>query len=257
MKKTILPLLLLAGKITFAQPSFYTTSNAHSHNDYEQRVPLKTAYNETFGSIEVDVFRHNGELLVAHKEDELASHRTLEELYLKPLNKLIRKNKGYIYADTARRLQFMIDLKTNGDTTLNKLVELLHKYPAITQCPTLKIAISGNRPDVNAYAAYPSFIWFDGELEKEYPAAALARIVMLSSDLKKYTEWNGMWEITDGERERMQQAIDRAHRLGKTVRFWGAPDFENAWRQLMGLKVDYINTDSINALSAYLGNLKR
>ena len=36
----------------FSQPVIYKVSNAHSHNDYEQKVPFLTAYNEGFGSIE-------------------------------------------------------------------------------------------------------------------------------------------------------------------------------------------------------------
>lgn len=254
MKKILYSLMLLISTMSVAQPKVYSTANAHSHNDYEQPVPLTTAYNEMFGSIEADIFWQNGELLVAHTKEKLALHRTLENLYLKPLSAFVEKNKGYIYADTSRRLQLMIDLKTNADTTLGSLVELLQQYPALTQCANLKITISGNRPDVSKYSSYPSFIWFDGELQNEYPAAALARIVMLSSDLKKYAEWKGKGSIPAAQRDSMQMAINRAHNLGKTVRFWGAPDNKNAWRQLIGLKVDYINTDRIKALSDFIGH---
>ncbi|WP_242696421.1 phosphatidylinositol-specific phospholipase C/glycerophosphodiester phosphodiesterase family protein [Longitalea luteola] len=257
MNKLLFIVVFLTGTAALAQPSVYTTANAHSHNDYEQPVPLNAAYNEKFGSIEADIFWHNGELLVAHTTSELVLHRTLEELYLKPLQAYIKKNKGYIYADTSRRLQFMIDIKTEAVATLNKLVELLQKYPAITNCPSLRIAISGNRPDVTAYASYPSFIWFDGELYKEYPAAALSRIVMMSDNLKKYTPWNGNGNIPAAQRDTLQQLVNRAHAQGKTVRFWAAPDNPNAWRQLMKLQVDYINTDSIKALSAFFGKEKK
>lgn len=252
LKNILFPLLFLINAVVVAQPLSYSTANAHSHNDYEQRVPLATAYNEMFGSIEADIFWQNGELLVAHKKEELVTHRTLEELYLKPLMAYVEKNKGYIYADTSRRLQFMIDLKTNGDTTLGSLVELLKKYPALTNCATLKIAISGNRPEVNTWASYPSFIWFDGELSKEYSPQALARIVMLSGEFKKYTSWNGKDGLSAAQRDTMQQAISQAHTLGKPVRFWGAPDTKNTWQQLISLKVDYINTDRIKALSAFM-----
>jgi alkaline phosphatase len=249
--------MLLISTGSFAQPIAYTTANAHSHNDYEQPVPLNTAYNEKFGSIEADIFWHNGVLLVAHTTSELALHRTLEDLYLKPLEAYIKKNKGHIYADTARRLQFMIDIKTEAVATLGRLVELLQKYPAITGCSSLRIAISGNRPDTAAYASYPSFIWFDGELYKEYPATAMSRIVMMSDNLKKYTPWNGNSEIPAAQWDILQQLVSRAHGQGKTVRFWAAPDNPNAWRQLMKLKVDYINTDSIKALSDFFGKEKQ
>jgi alkaline phosphatase len=257
LNKLLLSLSFFITTWAYSQPTNYTVANAHSHNDYEQPVPLLTAYNEAFGSIEADIFWHNGELLVAHNTDELALHRTLEDLYLKPLQSFVEKNKGHIYADSARHLQFMIDIKTDSVTTLNKLVELLQIYPVLTQCATLQIAISGNRPDVSAYVSYPAFIWFDGELQKEYPAAALARVVMLSADLKQYTRWNGKGIIPSPQWDTLQKLVSHAHALNKPVRFWGAPDNKKAWRQLMKLGVDYINTDSIKALSGFLGKGKQ
>jgi alkaline phosphatase len=250
-------LLLVLNLSAFAQPTSYTVANAHSHNDYEQPVPLFTAYNARFGSIEADIFWHNGELLVAHNKEELALHRTLEELYVKPLQKFIEKNNGHIYADPSRRLQLMIDIKTDSVTTLNKLVELLQKYPVLTQCPSLQIAISGNRPELSTYTSYPAFINFDGELNKEYPADALSRIVMMSGELKKYTSWKGNGHIPALQRDTLLQVVERAHALRKPVRFWGAPDSENAWLQLIHLGVDYINTDSIKGLAGFLNKLKQ
>lgn len=255
MNKLLLFLSFFITTASFSQPTSYSVANAHSHNDYEQPVPLFTAYNEGFGSIEADIFWHNGELLVAHTPKELVLHRTLEELYLKPLQAFVEKNKGHIYADSSRRLQLMIDVKTEAVTTLNKLVELLQKYPTLTQCASLQIAISGNRPDVATYSSYPAFIGFDGELQKEYPTDALARIVMMSGELKKYTVWNGKGIITAPQWSALQQVVSRAHALKKPVRFWGAPDFINAWYQLIRLQVDYINTDSIKALSDFLRKL--
>jgi alkaline phosphatase len=257
LNKLLLLLSFLITTASFAQPTSYSVANAHSHNDYEQPVPLFTAYNARFGSIEADIFWHNGKLLVAHDTNELALNRTLEELYLKPLQKFIKKNKGHIYTDSSRRLQLMIDIKTDSVTTLSKLVALLQKYPVLTNCADLQIAISGNRPDVSTYTSYPAFINFDGELNKEYPADALSRIVMMSGDLKKYTLWNGNGDIPAPQRDTLLQAVGRAHALRKPVRFWGAPDFENAWLQLVKLRVDYINTDSIKALAGFLNKLKQ
>jgi alkaline phosphatase len=253
LNKLLLFLSFFFTATTFSQPITYSVANAHSHNDYKQPVPLFTAYNAGFGSIEADIFWHHGELLVAHDTNELALHRTFEELYLKPLQTFIEKNNGHIYADRSRRLQLMIDIKTDAVTTLGKLVALLQKYPVLTQCSSLQIAISGNRPDVSTYTSYPAFISFDGELGKEYPADALTRIVMMSGELKKYTRWNGNGPIPAPQRDTLLQVVERAHALRKPVRFWGAPDLENAWRQLVLLRVDYINTDSIKALAAFLG----
>ena len=240
---------------SIAQPAGYSTANAHSHNDYEQPVPLYTAYYSQFGSIEADIFLRNDTLLVAHTPKDLEKRRTLEDLYLKPLQAFIENNKGYIYADTSRKLQFMIDIKTDAMSTLNELMRLLIKYPAIIRTPSVKIVISGNRPDPGDFTSYPSCIWFDGVLGVNYSKDALSRIAMMSDDLKKYTSWNGNKKIPSKDFVRLQSAVTRAHELHKPVRFWGAPDFMDAWEQFIQLKVDYINTDSIKALSAFLKQL--
>jgi len=54
------------------------------------------------------------------------------------------------------------------------------------------------------------------------------------------------------EEKRLTQIIDSVHSLGKKIRFWNAPDASPAWKTLMNLKVDYINTDHLQELSAYL-----
>lgn len=38
----------------------------HSHNDYEQKHPLETALQYQFGSIEIDIFEYNGQIVVCH-----------------------------------------------------------------------------------------------------------------------------------------------------------------------------------------------
>src|ERR1700722_10608128 len=81
----------------------YTIANTHSHNDYEQPIPFRTAYNAQFGSIEADIFLVAGRLLVAHDRKELARGRTLEDYYVKPLSAGVEKNHGYPYADSSRK----------------------------------------------------------------------------------------------------------------------------------------------------------
>ncbi|MES1249631.1 MAG: alkaline phosphatase, partial [Chitinophaga rupis] len=72
MKKgSIIVLLALAICSLQAQPLRYTVSNAHSHNDYEQKIPFWLAYNEGFGSIEADIFLRGDSLVVAHSTKEL------------------------------------------------------------------------------------------------------------------------------------------------------------------------------------------
>jgi alkaline phosphatase len=235
-----------------AQPAQYTVANAHSHNDYEKPVPFWAAYNSGFGSIEADIFLFKDQLLIAHEEKELVNKRSLEDLYLKPLQACIEKQKGYVYADTAKQLQLLIDIKTDSVATLNKLITVLEEYPLLINNPSIKFVITGNRPPAEKYSSYPSYILFDGNLGTEYSKASLAKIVMLSSSFRNYSTWNGNGVIAGKEKKLLTDEIDKAHGLLKPVRFWAAPDVTNAWYQFMKLKVDYINTDHIKELAAYL-----
>ena len=75
---------------------------------------------------------------------------------------------------------------------------------------------------------------------------------MFSDDLKNYTVWNGKGIIPEKEKAVIDSFVLKAHRLNKKIRFYNAPDFTNAWYQLIHAQVDYINTDHINELSTFL-----
>jgi len=252
MKKIFLIILIAYVINASAQPQTYTVANAHSHNDYENPVPFHTAYNAGFGSIEADIFLIKGQLIVAHDFAELKNNRSLEDYYLKPLRLHVQQNKGHAYPDTGRSLQMLIDVKTSANTTLAALIELLKKFPEITSTNTIQWVITGNRPADSLFASFPSFIWFDGLLFKDYTAAALNKVVMMSDDFKSYSSWQGIDNLPAADKNKLTDAISRAHALHKKVRFWDAPDNISAWKQFMGLKADYINTDHIIELADYL-----
>jgi len=134
------------------------------------------------------------------------------------------------------------------------LIALLDKYPTLERCRRLTWVISGNRPDPSQYTSYPPFISFDGILHAPYTPEALSRIAMMSDDLRHYTQWDSRTGIPDTGLDCLRQAIARSHSLHLPVRLWNAPDFPVAWRQLMELHVDYINTDHIADLAAYLNS---
>ena len=75
---------------------------------------------------------------------------------------------------------------------------------------------------------------------------------MLSDNFKNYSLWNGEGSIAPQEVEAIDNVIKKAHALQKKVRFWNAPDNEDAWRFFMQQQVDYINTDYISALAKFL-----
>jgi alkaline phosphatase len=250
--KITMSLMLLITISSYCQSINYSVSNAHSHNDYRQDMPFIKAYNAGFGSIEVDIFLKKDELLVAHDYDELDTAKTLNSLYLEPLNKLVIQNGGYPYEDTTKKLQFLIDIKSDSILTLDRLVKLLESYPHLTISRNLRFVISGNRPPADSFTSYPAFIWFDGVLGKTYSDKALQKISLMSDNLQTYTKWNGNGDLSRSDCRKLKNRIGKVHALGKPVRFWNAPDFENAWKKLEKLEVDYINTDHIPEISSFL-----
>jgi YVTN family beta-propeller protein len=220
-----------------------TAANAHSHNDYAQQKPFHLAYNEGFGSIEADIHLVNNEILVGHDTKDLVASNSLENLYLKPI---------VAYNQPDRKLQFLIDIKTEAIATLDQLVKLLQKYPSITQNKNITIAISGNAPDPSLFDRYPSFIWFDGRINTNYTPSQLSRVALISEDYYKVIEYKPKWPLDSLTISKVKQFIDKVHKLVKPVRLWASPDTPAAWEIFITCGVDYINTDKINELADFV-----
>jgi alkaline phosphatase len=255
MRTHILSALFLLSSLpsVFAQSGNYTTANAHSHNDYEHNIPFYTAYYQHFGSIEADVFARNGQLYVAHKEEEIDTTRTLARLYLEPLRELIRKNNGNAFSN-GKPLQLLIDFKTDSVLTMKTLLQQLRQYPDITGNTHIQLVISGSQPVPAQWEAYPAYILFDGKSSLSYTASQLQRLPLFSYNLQDYAKWNGKGTLPAPEKQRVQALIDSTHRLRKKIRFWGAPDNVNTWITLAKMGVDYIGTDNIEGLSDFLNS---
>lgn len=234
----------------------YTTLNAHSHNDYANEIPFFLAYNNHFGSIEVDIFYEKGDLFVAHSKSDIKPGRSLDSMYIQPIVKLFRTNKGKAWPDNKSTFQLLIDLKTMVEPTLSALVEKLKKYPDVFDPSVnelaVRIVITGNRPEPTAFSEYPEFIFFDGILNQKYDDQQLKRVALYSENLKKFTSWNGTGDLVENDKTKLQSLIDSVHATGKKIRFWNAPDNINSWNVLVSMKCDYINTDQIVKLSEYL-----
>jgi len=247
-------LFLFIGLGIHAQPRSYTAGNAHSHNDYEQQWPFWLAYENGFGSIEADVFLAEGGLPVAHNGRDIRPGRDLKRLYLDPLKACIQNNKGAVYANRNKKLYLLIDCKTEGLGTLTAIIHTLKAYPEITGNKTVRIVITGNQPSKDSLYTYPAFIWFDGDLTYKYTKRNLERVALFSANFRNYSKWEGNGRLDAASEQLLGAAIAKAHRAGRPIRFWGAPDIENAWETFEQLGVDYINTDKIEALAGFLGN---
>lgn len=234
----------------------YSTLNAHSHNDYQQKSPLYLAYNNHFGSIEADIWEVNGNLFVAHEKEKITPERSLEELYINPIINLYKQNCRKAWSDHPGSFQLMIELKSQPETALSLLVDKLKKYPEVfdpkVNKNAVRIVITGNEPNPSDFNKYPDFISFDGDIELKYIEQQRNRLALYSGNLAKFISWKGKGNIPEIELQRLKQVIDSIHGLNCKIRFWNAPDTPNAWKTLINLKVDYINTDHIQELSDFL-----
>lgn len=229
----------------------YTAGNAHSHNDYEQAIPFAKAFSLHFGSIEADVFLQNGELYVAHTLSEIDTAKTLRKIYLEPLRAKVNAKTG-VFGETKQHLQILIDFKTATAPTMEALLRQLQDFPELMNNGKLTFAISGNRPPQAQWPSFPQCILFDGRPGVQYAAEELKKVALISDNFRNYSQWNGKGIIVAEELPRIEKAIAQAHAMGKKFRFWATPDDVNAWKTMMNLGVDYINTDKTDELATYL-----
>jgi len=248
----LLPIILLMLPIRLlAQAPTTYTAKGHSHNDYAGLQPFTNAYSHGFGSIEADVFLVRDTLWVGHVPGDVEQRRSLEDLYLRPLADHVQANKGHAYPDHKQKLQLMIDIKTEAIPTLEALIREIGRHPELTRSTGLTWTISGNRPPDSTYDRYPDLIRFDGDITRPYADAPLRRIPMMSADFIRLVDWHGKAPLDPSNQEKLHSLIEQAHRQGKKVRFWNAPDDPPSWAILLSLGVDYINTDKVAEFAGY------
>ncbi|MEK9614099.1 MAG: phosphatidylinositol-specific phospholipase C/glycerophosphodiester phosphodiesterase family protein [Flavobacteriaceae bacterium] len=219
----------------------------HSHNDYQQNVPFWTAYKNGLNSIEIDVFLKYNTLYVTHSESEIIAERTIENLYLNPI-----KNEILYSWNPDKKLQLLIDIKSETQVTLNKLVQTLNQYPELIDQRKISIVISGNRPDPKEYSNYPDYILFDYQsLDPLKNEEIWNKIALISLSFKKFSNWNGKGKMTEKYYRKVDSVVRIAHQYGKPFRFWATPDTKTAWELFRKLGIDYINTDQPAQASAY------
>lgn len=225
----------------------------HSHNDYEQKTPFWSAFDSGLHSIEVDVILKNNTLYACHEENKIQTNRTIENLYLQPLQQVFDLKM----TDTIP-IQLLIDIKSEPLATLDQLIKLLQKYPSLIQNKKISFVISGNQPKSDKYGSYPAYIQFDYQnLENKLNPEQWNKIALISVDFTKYSTWNGKGKLTEADYKKVKNAVDQAHSYGKPFRFWGSPDSKTAWKTFADLGVDYINTDLPYEASRYLNTLNQ
>jgi glycerophosphoryl diester phosphodiesterase len=248
---------LVSADVSRAQPA--PLHRAHAHNDYEHERPLLDALDRGFTSIEVDVHEKDGVLLVGHDAVDLTPERTIETLYLKPLDARAAAQNGLLFADVTP-LQLLVDFKTEADVTYRSLERVLAGYRhlltrfenGVLHPGLVTVVVSGNRPRETMQAQSVRYAFYDGRLD-DLEASPLASFMPLVS-----ASWQTVAPFAGGSlpppsvRRRIRDIVKQAHQQGKKVRFWATPEDEALWVFLYRAGVDYINTDRLAELEAFL-----
>ncbi|MFF4482476.1 phosphatidylinositol-specific phospholipase C/glycerophosphodiester phosphodiesterase family protein [Stenotrophomonas sp. NPDC087984] len=244
-------------------------ARAHAHNDYEHPRPLLDALSHGFGSVEADIWLVDGQLLVAHDATDLDPTRTLESLYLDPLARRVKANGGRVYRGYDLSLQLLIDLKTAGEATYLELAKRLRHYGPLFSAAyggvdgrvrrgAVTAVISGDRgARAPMEAEKVRHAFYDGRLEDLGSGVPASFIPLISADWTKTFTWTGTGPMPQAERETLHRLVASAHAARQTVRFWATPDVagperDALWRELLAADVDYLNTDDLAGLEAFL-----
>ncbi len=232
---------------------------AHSHNDYEHERPLFDALDRGFCNIEADVHLVDGQLLVGHDPEDVDPRRTLQALYLDPLQKLIAERNGEIFPD-GQRLTLLVDFKTDGPATFEALAKVLKPYEAILsgmrnggwQPREVDVIISGNRP-IDLVASHKERLAaIDGRLSDLEHLPPTSLMPLISDNWTDHFAWQGTGPIPAAERAKLRALAKTAHAQNRRLRFWGAPDAPAFWQELQAAGVDVIGTDDLALLQSHL-----
>lgn len=267
MIRGALAALVLASTLSAQPPGEVTAARAeprgHAHNDYEAAEPLHAALAAGMASIEADVFLEKGKLLVAHTRLQLDPSKTLEGLYLAPLERL--RKEGRLARFAGRPLILLIDLKSEALVTWKAVEQRLRRYPDLVQHVVkgqlhrrpVQAVISGNRPVHAIAGATTRHSAIDGRLGDLESTAPLHLMPLISASWRSTFTWRGRGSFPESERRRLEALAREAARQGRLLRFWGAPDHPTAWTHLRAAGVTLLNTDHPARLQRFLKKASR
>ncbi|MFE9673840.1 phosphatidylinositol-specific phospholipase C/glycerophosphodiester phosphodiesterase family protein [Streptomyces sp. NPDC006259] len=239
--------------------------HAHAHNDYEHPRPLLDALDHRFGSVEADIFLVDGQLLVAHDPVDLDPARTLESLYLAPLAARVEANGGTVHRGSRTPLQLLIDIKTEGSSTYRELDRRLRRYKhlftaydhgRVRRGPVTAVVSGDRAARVPMTAQTVRRAFYDGRLA-DLGSTDASFASLISDNWTLNFSWLGVGAFPDAERQRLRALVRAAHARRQKVRFWATPDLagparDALWGELLDAGVDYLNTDDLAGLEAFL-----
>lgn len=233
--------------------------NAHAHNDYEHKRPLLDALDQGFVSVEADVYVIDGQLLVAHHFVFLRRDRTLEKMYLQPLQLRAKQNGGRIYKD-GPSFTLLVDIKADGKAAYTALEQLLEKYDDLISVTrdgkyvekAVTVIISGDRPKAEVQALGVRRAGIDGRISDLGSKMSADLLPLISDKWSSHFKYRGDGPMLESERHKLRGIVKRAHDKGRRIRFWGTVESSDMWKELREAGVDLIGTDDLPKLATFL-----
>jgi len=246
-------LLTLTGGSAFTQVQYI--GNAISAADHRRKQPLQDALDAGFAGVSVDV--------TLNKDGKLKCGSGLfDELYLKPLEKRIDLNKGWVYPDKPE--EFLLILRINGDSirSFNALHSMLEAYPGILTKYTgtvrskkaVKVIISGEIPRKELSSKATRFCTTDEPIQsmaKQFDGTVTS---MATLNFAKEYNWSGDGNMTNTEFYSLTTFVKLAHKAGRIVRVSRLPEKKNAFNLLAGAGVDFFEVTDIENFITYFRN---
>lgn len=231
----------------------------HAHNDYVHTRPLLDALEQGFCSVEADIYLVEGQLLVAHDRNKVKTERSLQKLYLDPLQQRCQENGGRVYRG-GPEFDLLIDIKGDWKATYPVLRHVLTGYKDLLsafrdgskETNALLVIITGNRSREMFAGESIRYAALDGDLADLDSSDSANLIPWISSNWAVSFKWRGTGSLADEEKTKLQGIVARAHQHGRRVRFWGAPDQPVFWQAMLDNGVDLLNTDDLKGARQFL-----
>jgi len=230
--------------------------SGHSHNDYTHEHPLQDALSYGFKSIEIDVWLHNGKLVVDHDGVGLDSKKDIEELYLLPITTRIREHGGKVYDGDTTPTIFMVEFKNDAEACYTVLKTLIEKHKALFcdrtgKAGPIKLLITGNKPWQTLLKGNELYVTADGNIKQSTDSTPNCIIERVSDPYASHFTWKGKGAMPKAQKEKLAALVKLAHEHGRQIRFYALPQNENVWRELLDAGVDWINVDQLQRFSEF------
>ncbi|KXJ95189.1 hypothetical protein Micbo1qcDRAFT_230485 [Microdochium bolleyi] len=238
----------------------------HSHNDYDQSIPLWAALSAGCVTVEADVWWFANSLILGHILPTLG--RTFKGQYVDPLKAIIDYNNGGrvggsvgVYpAAPSQTFVLFVDFKTSDAQTLDQVVAALQPLrdagylsyyddaakKLVARQVTVVASGSADFGRIRDRNGVPrADVFFDAKVDYWNSAFTVANSYYASADFKDAIgNPSNVGQFNGAQRDKVVAQVQQAHAAGLKVRYYNLPG-EWIWEALAEAGVDRLNADDL------------